>query len=168
MYIPSAVCKQIIAEYSPSQKLLNALTRALYIELKCKPSTVQMVSFPQYTSCNTFNSKMVFDLIKELRFIGYILLQSRFLLNVYDELNVWFFERKKNSQKLKVWQKISKVKDTYWFIYLENSQCQKSRFYTKLLHGKKSFKSNKNQFEVITLKLDFVQIMKRQKCGKKM
>jgi hypothetical protein len=33
--------------YSPSPVLLKALTRALYMELKWRPSTVQMVSLPQ-------------------------------------------------------------------------------------------------------------------------
>lgn len=46
-HLPSAVCKPISSLYSPSPVLLNAFTRALYIELKCRPSTVQMVSFPQ-------------------------------------------------------------------------------------------------------------------------
>lgn len=48
--LPSAVCSPINSEYSPSPALLNAFTRALYMELKCKPSTVQIVSLPQYTS----------------------------------------------------------------------------------------------------------------------
>lgn len=48
---PSAVCRPTSSEYSPSPVLLKAFTRALYIELKCSPSTVQIVSFPQYTSC---------------------------------------------------------------------------------------------------------------------
>lgn len=47
---PSAVWRPINSEYSPSPALLNALTLALYKELKCNPSTVQIVSRPQYTS----------------------------------------------------------------------------------------------------------------------
>lgn len=47
---PSAVWRPINSEYSPSPALLNALTLALYRELKCNPSTVQIVSRPQYTS----------------------------------------------------------------------------------------------------------------------
>lgn len=49
---PSAVCKPINSEYSPSPIKLNAFTRALYVELKCSPSTVHMASLPQYTSCH--------------------------------------------------------------------------------------------------------------------
>lgn len=51
IHLPSAVWRPISSEYSPSPVLLNAFTRALYIELKCNPSTVHIVSFPQYTSC---------------------------------------------------------------------------------------------------------------------
>ncbi|KAE9545122.1 hypothetical protein AGLY_000665 [Aphis glycines] len=55
------VCNPITSLYSPSPALLNAFTRALYVQLKCNPSTVQMVSVPQYTSCIRKNKYMGFD-----------------------------------------------------------------------------------------------------------
>lgn len=50
--LPSAVCNPINSLYSPSPELLKAFTLALYIQWKCNPSTVHIVSTPQYTSCN--------------------------------------------------------------------------------------------------------------------
>lgn len=39
--------------YCPTPLALKAFTRDLYVLLKWSPSTVQMVSVPTYTSCNT-------------------------------------------------------------------------------------------------------------------
>lgn len=49
----SEVCMMSVLLYCPTPLELKAFTRDLYVLLKWSPSTVQMVSVPTYTSCNT-------------------------------------------------------------------------------------------------------------------
>lgn len=88
--LPSAVCNPISSEYSPSPVLLNALTRALYIELKCSPSTVHIVSFPQYTSCLYYMQNKLSTKMKKKSFL---FLLMKFFANYEEKENMGRKER---------------------------------------------------------------------------
>lgn len=51
LHILSEVCMISVLLYWPTPLALKAFTLDLYVLLKWRPSTVQMVSVPTYTSC---------------------------------------------------------------------------------------------------------------------